>query len=96
MAVKRFDLSELEQETWDFLCECGAGECEEWVTLHVAEYEALQRSDAAILAPGHTLSAGQRTRRTARRLADDARALKAQAEHQVRRAKRNLSKKPPS
>ena len=26
MAVKRFDLSGLDDETWDFLCECGADE----------------------------------------------------------------------
>jgi hypothetical protein len=96
MAVKRFDLSELDQETWDFLCECGSDQCQEWVTLHVAEYEALQRSDTPILAPGHTLSAGQRTRRKARRLVDDAKALEAQAEHQVKRAKRNLTKTRPS
>jgi hypothetical protein len=93
MAVKRFDISDLAQETWDFLCECGSEQCQEWVTLHVAEYETLQRSDTPILAPGHTLSPGQRTRRKARRLVDDAKALKAQAEHQVERAKQNLTKK---
>jgi hypothetical protein len=92
MAVKRFDLPETDGETWDFLCECGAEECGEWVTLPVAAYEAMQREDVPILAPGHTLSPGQRTRRKARRLVDDARALEAQAEHQVRRAKRNLGK----
>ena len=92
MAVKRFDLSGLDDETWDFLCECGADECQEWVTLKVAQYEALQRADEPILAPGHTLSKGQRSRRRARRLIDDAKALEAQAEHQVKRAKRNLKK----
>ena len=58
MAVKRFDLSGLDDETWDFLCECGADECQEWVTLKVAQYEALQRADEPILAPRHTLSSG--------------------------------------
>jgi hypothetical protein len=96
MAVKRFDLSELDEETWDFLCECGADDCQEWVTLHVADYEAMQRSDTPILAPGHTLSAGQRSRRKARRLVDHAKALEAQAEHQVKRAKRNLNQTWPS
>jgi hypothetical protein len=93
MAVKRFDLSGLDDETWDFLCECGGGDCQEWVTLRVAEYEALQRADEPILASGHTLSQGQRIRRKARRLVDDARALEAQAEHQVKRARRNLEHK---
>jgi hypothetical protein len=92
MAVKRFDLSGLEEETWDFLCECGADDCQEWVTLQLAQYEAMQREDDPILAPGHTLSEGQRTRRKARRLVDDAKALEAQAEHQIKRAKRNLKK----
>jgi hypothetical protein len=92
MAVKRFDLSGLDEETWDFLCECGADDCQEWVTLRVAEYEALQRADEPILASGHTLSLGQRSRRRARRIVDDAHALKAQAKLQVKRAKRNLEK----
>jgi hypothetical protein len=96
MAVKRFDPSELDEETWDFLCECGSDDCQAWVTLRVSEYEALLQSDTPILSPGHTLSAGQRTRRKARRLVDDARALEAQAEHQVKRAKRNLKKAKPS
>jgi hypothetical protein len=96
MAVKRFDLSGLDEDTWNFLCECGADDCQEWVTLRVTDYEAKQRADEPILAPGHTLSQGQRTRRKARRLVDDAKALEAQAEHQVKRAKRNLKKKPSS
>jgi hypothetical protein len=89
-AVKRFDLSESEEETWAFLCECGDDSCQEWVTMPAAGYEALQRADEPILAPGHTLSAPEKTRRQARRLVDDARALEAQAGVQVKRAKRNL------
>jgi hypothetical protein len=95
MAVKRFDLSGLDDETWDFLCECGAEDCQEWVTLRIGQYEALQRADEPILASGHTLSQSQRSRRRARRLVDEARALEAQAEHQVKRARRNLESKPP-
>ena len=96
MAVKRFDLSGLGEDTWDFLCECGADDCQEWVTLRLAEYEAKQRADEAILAPGHRLSTGEQTRRKARRLVDDAKALEAQAEHQVKRAKRNVEQRKPS
>jgi hypothetical protein len=95
MAVKRFDLSESEgEETWAFLCECGDEDCQEWVTLPVVTYEALQRADEPILAPGHTLSGAQKTRRKARCLVDDARALEAQADIQFKRAKRNLKKRP--
>jgi len=93
MAVKRFDLSESDGESWAFLCECGDYECQEWVTLPVRKYEALQRADQPILAPGHTLSEPQKTRRRARRLVDDAKALQAQAAVQAKRAKRNVEKK---
>jgi hypothetical protein len=96
MAVKRFDLSGEADETWKFLCECGAEDCQKWVTLRVEDYEARQRADEPILAPGHTLTKGQRSRRKARRLVDDAKALEAQAEHQVKRARRNVARKKPS
>jgi hypothetical protein len=71
MAVKRFDLSESEGETWAFLCECGDDVCQQWVTLPGSEYEALQRADQPILAPGHKLTAGQKSRRKARRLIEE-------------------------
>ena len=92
LAVKRFDLSESEAETWSFLCECDEESCQEWVTLPVVGYEALQRADQPILAPGHSLSPSRWSRRKARRLRDDAKALGAQAEHQTKRARRNLRK----
>lgn len=96
MAVKRFDLSESDGEAWAFLCECGDNGCQEWVTLPVTSYEALQRADQPILAPGHTLSDTQKTRRKSRRPVDDATALEAQADVQVKRAKRNLGEKKPT
>jgi hypothetical protein len=92
LAVKRFDLSESDGETWAFLCECGDDACQEWVTMPVESYEALQRADEPILAPGHTLTSGQKLRRKARRLVDDAKALDAQADLQIKRAKRNKKK----
>jgi hypothetical protein len=92
MAVKRFDLPEREEDTWDFLCECGAAECKEWVTMAVSEYTQLQRRRIPILAPGHSLDQVQRTRRMARRRVEEAQALRAQAEHQLKRARRNLEK----
>jgi hypothetical protein len=94
--VKRFDLSESEAETWSFLCECGDESCQEWVTLPMVGYEALQRADQPILAPGHSLSQSQQSRRKARRLQDDSKALGAQAAHQVKRAQRNLRKQKPA
>jgi hypothetical protein len=96
MAVKRFDLSETDRETWAFLCECGDDACQEWVTMAVVEYEGLQRAEEPILAPGHTLTPGQKSRRRARRLVDEAKALGAQAELQVKRGKRNVEKRKPT
>ena len=92
MAVKRFDLSggARDQETWDFLCECGAGDCREWVTLPVSEYEVLRASHEPILAPGHAVAEAERSRRRAGRLVAEAKALRGQAELQLRRAVRNL------
>ena len=92
LAVERSDLSEDDGESWVFLCECGDDDCQEWVTLPVAEYESLQQSDKPILAPGHALSEGQKLRRRARLLVDDAKALEAQAALQAKRAARNLRK----
>jgi hypothetical protein len=90
-AVKRFDVSGRDEgETWAFLCECGTAGCQEWVTMPVGGYEALHRADEPILAPGHTVSRGEKARRKAKRLADDSRALQAQAEQQVQRSRRSL------
>jgi hypothetical protein len=92
MAVKRFDLSDLRTETWDFLCECGDESCERWITLTLSEYESLRRRDEPILAPGHTLGPAAATRRKAHALAEDAKALRAQADVQTNRAARNVRK----
>ena len=91
-AVKRFDLSDVETETWDFLCECGDDGCERWITLTLAEYEALRETDEPILATGHTVGNAALARRKAHGLAEDARALRAQADIQKKRAARNVGK----
>jgi hypothetical protein len=97
LAVKRFDLSEPDRdETWAFLCECGAEDCTEWVTLPLAEYEALRKADTPILADGHVVDEFRRTRHKSHGLVDEAKALRAQAELQLKRAMRNLGKRKPS
>jgi hypothetical protein len=93
MAVKRFDqAADVDEETWDFLCECGAGQCKEWVTLTLPQYERLLQAEEPILAPGHELTRSQRARRKAEKLADDARALRAQSDVQQKRTGRNLGR----
>jgi hypothetical protein len=92
MAVKRFDVPDSEEDTWDFLCECGSADCKEWVTLLLWQYEELRTKGGAVLAPGHEMKRGEQSRRKALQLADDAKAVRAQAEHQLRRAVRNVRK----
>jgi hypothetical protein len=93
MAVKRFDEPALDgDESWDFLCECGADECGQWVTLTLKRYEALLRAEEPVLAPGHELTRSQRARRKARRLVEDSEALRAQAQVQQKRAGRNAGR----
>jgi hypothetical protein len=72
---------------WEFFCECGRSGCQEHVLLSVERYIALHDGGEAVLAPGHRLSQTAR----ARTLRSDAKALRGQAKHQVRRAKQNLS-----
>jgi hypothetical protein len=90
MAVKRFDVPGIDEESWDFLCECGLDDCTEWVALTLTEYEALLQAEKPILAPGHEVTRAEWARRKARRLADDAQALRAQSDVQQKRAGRNL------
>ena len=75
--------------TWDFLCECGDGDCNELVPLTLAGYEELRASDGFVLAEKHKLRRSELARAWARALADEARALRAQAGHQQKLARRN-------
>ncbi len=52
-AADRFELADTGYSTWEFLCECDAPGCAEWVRLTLEELDALERADAPILAPGH-------------------------------------------
>jgi two-component system, NarL family, invasion response regulator UvrY len=74
-------------QEWEFFCECGHDDCHEHVSLTVDAYAALHDSGRAVLANGHELSQTERSRR----LRGDADALTRQAEHQARRARKNLS-----
>lgn len=76
---------------WKFFCECGQEDCCEWVFLTLDAYVALHDGGGAVLAQGHRLSQVER----AHRLGADAEALRRQADHQVRRARRNLAAQTP-
>jgi hypothetical protein len=75
-----------EEQEWEFFCECGREDCHEHVSLTVEAYASLHDANGAVLAPGHRRSQLER----ARRLCEEAEALKRQAEHQLKRALRNL------
>jgi hypothetical protein len=92
MAVKRFDVPGIAKDSWDFLCECGAENCKDWVTLTLEQYEEQRQLDEPILAGGHKISRGKQARRKSERLIDDAKALRAQAEVQSRRSERGQGK----
>lgn len=70
---------------WEFLCECGRPECHDVIPLTLEAYIAIRDERGAVLAPGHHPSQVER----ARRLGEDAAALRAKAEHQARRARKN-------
>lgn len=74
---------------WLFMCECGDLACHTRVLLTLPEYEALRAARKPVLAKGHYVTHAEIVRRGARALVDDARALRAQAAHQLRRARRH-------
>lgn len=73
---------------WEFFCECGRRDCYEHVMLSLDSYIRLHDGGGAVLAPKHRLSQIER----ARRLGEEANALRAQAKHQLKRAQKNLGK----
>lgn len=81
--VRETDDGELE---WEFFCECGQASCESRVHLTLDRLIALRDGGGVVLAEGHRVSQVER----ARAVGDQARALRAQAEHQIQRAKKNL------
>jgi hypothetical protein len=75
------------EPAWEFYCECGRPECHEQVKLSREKYNAIRDDGRAILAAGHQVNQSAR----ARRLVEEARALRAQADNQIKRANRNTS-----
>jgi len=76
--------------TWEFVCECGAVECQERISLTLVAFEELRRAGLPILAEGHELSRRQLARRRSQTLIDEATALNAEARQQLRRSRRAL------
>ena len=76
--------------TWEFICECGTVQCQERISLSLAAYEELRRTDTPILAEGHALSRPQMARRRSQTLIEEATALNAEARQQLDRSRRAL------
>jgi hypothetical protein len=92
IALLAADMPTAADQTWIFLCECGAAECCAWLDLELAEY-AVRRADSAtmILAAGHIASSrAQLARREATERREEASALHEQANQQLSRARRQL------
>lgn len=81
--VREADDGELE---WEFFCECGHASCKSRLYLTLRTFIALRVGGDVVLAEGHHVSQVER----ARRLREDAEGLRAQAKHQIARAKKNL------
>jgi hypothetical protein len=74
--------------TWEFVCECGAVECQQRISLSLVAFEELRKTDTPILAEGHELSRPQLARRRSQALIEEATALNAEARQQFRRSQR--------
>jgi hypothetical protein len=75
-------------QEWQFFCECGAADCHSLVALTLPEFEDLKETGKPVLASGHLLDQKER----ARVLREHSQALRAQAEHQLNRLRKNLGK----
>jgi len=76
--------------TWEFVCECGALECQERISRSLDAFDELRQTDEPVLAEGHTLSRPQLARRLSQTLIEDAASLSAEARQQVGRSRRGL------
>ena len=76
--------------SWQFRCECGAPDCEAMVAVTLPEFDALQVMGAPVLAEEHAVGRAALARRKARQLRDGASALREQAKHQQRRARKHV------
>ena len=78
----------LDESEWPFRCECGADDCGKELFLTAGVFDRLRERDEPLLAPGHRRVTTRETRARAKSLVEEARALRAQARHQLTRARR--------
>jgi len=74
-------------EAWGFFCECDSSHCREIVYLALSNYEELRDGGGSVLAQGH-----RDTRRRAKRLQEEAAALRGQAQHASARAAKAIER----
>lgn len=78
----------VQEQTWEFFCECGDEDCGEHVELSIDEYVALRENGRPVLAPGHRLSRATLARRRSQELSEELKAMRAPAEQEANRAKK--------
>ena len=75
-----------DETAWLFFCECGDPDCQQQVELSFESYVGVRIDRRPILARGHRVNPSTR----AKRLVEESQALRAQAELQLKRAKKNV------
>jgi hypothetical protein len=74
--------------TWRFWCECGDEHCTECLDRTLRAYDELRRLGLPLVADGHEIPRARAARAAAEALRADARGLRNQAQHQLRRSRR--------
>jgi hypothetical protein len=75
-------------QTEIFLCECGRPDCTESIEIDLETVRVFVKNGWPMIVPEHRLSREAKARAHAAELLEQARALRAQARHQVARAAR--------
>jgi hypothetical protein len=78
-------LGDVSSCSWLFRCECGDGGCDHQLELSRDEFDAACRSGEVVVGAGHERARARAAKQEAQLLADEARALCAQAEQILRR-----------
>jgi hypothetical protein len=80
-------VAEDDRSEWEFLCECGQPGCVEHVSMPLALYDKALHECEAVAARGHLRARALAARRWSAKLRADAQAVRAQAQHQTKRAR---------
>jgi hypothetical protein len=72
---------------WPFVCECGDEACQEPVLCSLGAYDEARQRRQLLLARGHAVTQAREARARSHELRVESEAVRAQAEHQLRRSR---------